>query len=195
MNLISEFKLNKTDKIIISSESALQEMFFCDEIEISLISDQKYRLNFDCFQYIFRGFIADLIDAIDGKLQLNSFIKFDLGYLLEQKYEGETKYIHMDQNNEWIGYKYLLFQTPGNFDPGLNTWLYNNEKGEIILEITPSYRWHFQDPKSGEAYITYEEFIRNYKPVLFRTIPKTVAQEWLEQAKALLHDVESRTCD
>jgi len=190
---ICEFNLNDHEKIVIKSADSLEDIHFCDDIEIYFISDnQDYRLFFDCFQYTLRSFIADFNDAINNKLSLHSSIKQDLGYLWNEYLSGESKITFIKDNNSWVGKRYILWSSPGGLDQRLTTWLYNNENGEIILEITPSYKWHFQDPEPGENYITYQQFIKNYQPLLFRTIDREVAKKWIIEAQEILSRVEAR---
>jgi hypothetical protein len=197
MNIICEFNLNNHEKIAIKSADSLEDIHFCDDIEIYFISDCEYRLVLDCFQYTVRSFIDHLNGVIENKLALHPSVKADLGYLLEEKYSGVSKLDFVkekmsDGSSEWIGYRYLLFSTPGDFGQCLATWLYNNDAGEIVIEITPGYKWHFQDPEPGEDYITYQEFIKSYQPLLFRTIDQEVAKKWVIKAQELLSQVEAR---
>lgn len=198
-NIILKLDLNEIEGLIFKAENKVEDLFFCEDIEISLHADQEYRLTIDCLQYTFRSFITDLNYAIDGKLSLHSSIKYDLGYMWNEKCSGESSidfyFENIESHKSWVGKRYILFSAPGKFNPRLTTWLYNNELGDITLEVTPSYRWHFDDPEPGENYISYADFIKNYKPILFRTIPKQVAQEWVEQAQNLLQAVESKKCD
>jgi hypothetical protein len=62
--------------------------------------------------------------------------------------------------------------------------------------MTPVYPWHFyelDDAQQQKNYIPYEEWIKNYKPLLIRTIPKDVAEQWLNQAQEILKKIEENT--
>ena len=109
----------------------------------------------------------------------------DVGYVWNRKLRGDVG-LKKDDNNFWVGSKNLLWETRGDFNPVLETWLYNNENSEIVLEITPSYRWHFSDPAPDEEYVSYEEFMRNYQPLLFRIISVKIAKQWIRQIEELL---------
>jgi hypothetical protein len=175
----------------------LEDIHFCDDIEIYFISDnQDYRLFFDCFQYTLRSFIADFNDAVNNKLSLHPSIKQDLGYLWSEECfgvsSGSKLTLERDEDDNWVGERYILWSSSDGLDQKLTTWLYNNENGKIILEITPSYKWHFQDPEPGENYITYQQFIKNYQPLLFRTIDREVAKKWIIEAQEILSRVEAR---
>ena len=56
-NMILQLELEEAEALIIKAENKLEDLFFCDEIEISLISDQKYRLNFDCLNCMIQNLI------------------------------------------------------------------------------------------------------------------------------------------
>ena len=192
--VILKLLLNESEGFVFKAADPIDEILFCDDIEVDLLVDERYRLLSDCFQYTLRRLIDHLDSVINCKLLLHKSIQRDLGFLWDE-YLADSSAIdfyceEIEGIKSWIGTKYILFETPGSFEKNLTTWLYNNEKGEIILEITPGYKWHFQDPELGDEYFTYEEFIKNYKPILFRTIPKVVAEEWLVKLHELLKIVE-----
>jgi hypothetical protein len=120
---------------------------------------------------------------VNNKAKLHASIADqDLGYLRNKGLHECGNSPELDQENHLPA---TLWSPTGNKEGICTTWLYNNDQGDIIMQITPSYRWHFFDPKEDENYITYEEFMQNYQPILFRTIPKEVAQEWLIQVEQL----------
>lgn len=81
--------------------------------------------------------------------------------------------------------QYWLFSTSND----LQTWIYTINK-RIIIEISPSYPWHYLDPKDDEPFETFEQFMKNYKPIAIHEISKETAQEWLKQAQDYLDIVE-----
>ena len=197
MHKILELKLDNTEYLSIESETTIEEITSCcDYIEIYLRDNENYLIGYDTFHYSVASLIDLLMDAINGKLQLPISTAKDLGYLWNEKCNGfsnelfETRLI--EGVPRWIGIDYILFSTPGNSSPILTTWLYNNKNNEIILEITPDYLWHFSDPKPEEKYVTYEDFIRTYRPILIRTIPLDVAKRWVAQAQHLLEFVKDK---
>jgi hypothetical protein len=70
-----------------------------------------------------------------------------------------------------------------------DTWLYNKNES-IWLEISPIYPWHFRDPKEGEIFVPYKEWIKSYKPVCIVEIQRKIAQQWLSQAKSIMEEIE-----
>lgn len=135
---------------------------------------------------------ALLPKAINNELQLSQSITHDIGFLwneyLQEKtnHTFEEKTIDNGRTKQWIGLNHLLW----NPAHGNSSWLYN-DNGNIILEITPTYKWHYSKPAEEESFISYDEFIKNYKPLLTITIPKKVALDWLKQAENLLHEIEA----
>ena len=57
-----------------------------------------------------------------------------------------------------------------------DTWLYN-QNNKIYLEITPGYMWHFSDQINKEDFIPYDEWIKNYKPLVIIEIDKVIARQ------------------
>jgi hypothetical protein len=94
------------------------------------------------------------------------------------------------ENDFWIGLRYHWLGSPGGISPVISTWLYNNQHGDIIMEVTPSYRWHFDDPGPGEEYSTYKQFMKAYQPLLLQIIPKEIATIWLQQIRVVEKKIE-----
>jgi len=185
MNLI-KFILNPDEKItFVGKDEPLQESLTYYGM---LITFEGKNLKLVLYEnFIFEGievFICLLKKVINNKAGLPSSIDQDLGYLWNQKMHADS------DNKEKYELPGPLWCSTGHEEGICESWLYNNDQGDIILEITPSYRWHFFDPEEGENYITYEEFMQNYKPILFRTIPKEVAQQWLMQAEQLYAKIQ-----
>lgn len=117
--------------------------------------------------------------AMNGELQLNSSIKkYRIGYnwnirtneLSDEALENEEDYFE----------KYWLWSTRC-----IQTWLYN-VGDDIIIEISPSYKWHFIEPNESKLYIPFDEFIKNYKEIAVLKIEKNIAKEWIEECQKVL---------
>ncbi len=61
---------------------------------------------------------------------------------------------------------------------GIDSWIYNIDE-RIYLEVSPTYRWHFDEPTGADC-ITYEEFIAEYAPINVLEINNRTAQEWIK---------------
>ncbi len=140
---------------------------------------------------IFRALIKfeDLLRAVlSYKFVLNSSINptsrsQDIGYLWNETLRDKDyiiKKIGEDGIPYWAGEKYILWLVN---KPRLTTWLYNWDN-KIIFEVTPN--WNYDEPKKNKNYMTYEKFLKNYKPCLFKEIPKETAETWLKQVQELL---------
>jgi len=122
--------------------------------------------------------------ALGGNFEFHPSIQHDIGYLW-QEYLAEKKGHNFvgesfENSSFWVGLKHLLFSATF-----WNTWIYNKD-GNIYLEITPSYRWHFSEPEKDEDYVSYDEFIKKFKPLTIFEIDKERAREWLEVVSDLV---------
>lgn len=195
MNVILNLVLDDKTAIFCNSENSLEDTFFCDDIKISLkINNKVHLLDEDCLHYTLQVFKDQLLSVLHNSLKLDFSISKDIGYLWNEYLTKESKeqFIYNLRENRpyWIGQDYYLWETVNVTK--LTTWLYNNEKGEIILEITPSYPWHFSDPTPEENFIPYEQWIKDYKPFIIRTIPQEVAKRWLAQVEHLIEVFEKK---
>lgn len=181
------FKIDDHERIVIELNS-IEQVFYYDEVQIKWFGSQSFLLTDDCLLYLVRQFKGMLLWALNNELQLDESIQENLGYMWNRLLHGDSGFKYKDEF--WVGLNYSLWETPGNVNPVLTTWIYNDIKGNIILEIAPDYRWHHMDPKPGEKFISYEEFMKNYKPYIVRIIPKNVATRWLAQAEHLLQTIE-----
>lgn len=185
------FNLNKNQKIILDSDFPIEEVLPFDEVIIKFSYEYSFILTEDCFEYLMNSFKGALNKSLKNQLQLPSFIDEDIGLLWNKELNNTKEWSmsikdqHIFNNTESLG-EYILFSTPGNTDPSLATWIYNNKNGDIVLEITPQYTGHFDDPKDGENFITYDEFIKNYKPLFITIISPSTAKKWIQQINALL---------
>lgn len=187
------FILNSSESITIHITDTLEVLHPYSAVEVTFVSKTKrYILSVDSIVEVFKLFCHKLIYALDNKACLHSSIAEDIGYLWNEDLQEKPglAYVTKENANYWIGLHYLLWSTPGFIRPLLDTWIYNNSQGEIILEITPTYLWHFRDPKPDEEYISYDEWIKNYKPLLIRTIPREQAIMWQKQTKDVLEILE-----
>jgi len=125
-----------------------------------------------CMRYSFEA-------ALEGKLNLVS-LPHNIGYVRCER-------LHLDEKDHLPWHKmvnrYLLMDSP-RFT---STWLYEQE-GKFFIEVTPMYPWEFDEPKAGEHYCSYEEFMASYKSTL--TIPLEHADvERLYQQTSQLADM------
>ncbi len=100
-----------------------------------------------------------LIRAINSELQINNQLcEKGIGYIWNKICNSLAN----DKISDDIISIYHLWSTTSNI--GKDTWLYNIGD-KIYMEISDTYKWHFSIPESYADYITFEEFIVNYKPI------------------------------
>lgn len=180
------FAINTKESIAVELPVSLTDMNPCDDVAIKLcIENNEYILTKDCFLFLMRGLQHDLQMALKGTLLLPASIKEDIGYLWNQYLHGDETLECFEKEGQsfWIGEPFSLWSIKG-----FTTWLYNDTNGAIILEITPTYKWHFDPAGSNES---YDEFMTHYKPEFTRIIPRTIAHQWAEQ----LHEIMTRPCE
>ncbi len=69
--------------------------------------------------------------------------------------------------------------------PYYNSWLFNDPEGNIVFEITPFYPYVYETKKSHPDFITYKQFMKDYKLAVKTFIPKENLKQWIEQAKEI----------
>lgn len=142
--------------------------------------------------------LCDLLTrALTGQLKLHRSIAQDIGFMLNECQQGRMlcarEKIDGDKRTSWVFRRYLL----GGWDEA--AWIYNDDAGEIIFELTPCFSG---DPtfslEPGEQLDQdqidelpwYEEWIKGYKPILVQSIPRSIALRWLEQASEILEKIK-----
>lgn len=86
----------------------------------------------------------------------------------------------------WIGHKYFIWSSSIN---STETCVY--EKNNVFfLEIVPTYPWFFKEPDIN--FITYEEFIKNYRPLLEIEIPQATVVALYEKMLELVGVLEGK---
>ncbi len=113
-------------------------------------------------------------------------------YLNATKKDGKPSTSFIMENTSsgqsfWIGQKYLLWESNTS---NCATWLYAHNN-RFFLEITPEYPWHFVDPTESETFYSYDEFIKNYKPLAIIEIHKNHLEEWLLITKHLIETMKT----
>lgn len=96
------------------------------------------------------------------------FMNNEYSYCINTETPIDPLIFEKDSNQRWVGEHYQLW--PGRF----MSWLYNDNDGSIIFEITPHYKFFFTDAFDPEA---YAKWIKTYKPYYQTTLPHQTAQE------------------
>ena len=84
-------------------------------------------------------------------------------------------------------WKYSIGKVSSERTDKLNILLVHQCHQLVLLGCPPVYPFDTEDDKNG---ISYEEWIKTYKPYLVRTIPRDVAEQWLMQANDILEQIK-----
>lgn len=190
------FSFDNDEKVVIQLHMPLNEVDCCTEFSVVFIQKSKQLvLSRDFLHYNINMLDTLLKKVLKQELMLHSTITKDIGYLFNQESAiicgeklKEPTFVHyIKRNNElyWPGNDYHLWAN------GYVAWLYNNFEGDIIFEITPFYPYMYSEPEEESNYISYEEWIKTYKPYFIREIPIKTAQEWLKQTESILQIIDS----
>lgn len=185
------FKLNDTQKIVITPEESLNDIHCCSRALITFNNGNEIlKLEDDTLSHNLHILISLLTDAINNRLPLHNSLKKKIGYLAAQysfyAYDADKLKklgLILDKNNVWIGKNYQLW----GWD--FAGWIYNDKDGNIILELTPRYKKGWFDPDDTNKTKEYTEFLKNYKSYFTTIIPREVARQWLNQATIILEQI------
>ena len=181
---LTKFVISDTQYLKINPECIHDdECKFCANIDLDYIDEANkitIRFGYDHFPS-FCSFISKF-----GRIQqlINNEAIFDdssndLGFEWNQFYQGLIK------DTDVLEKYHFESNSHKQIRPYFNSWLYNDKDGNVIFEITPFYPWHGESKKSNPDFITYKQFMKNYKPILKTIIPKENLIQWIAQAKEL----------
>lgn len=166
----------------IDFEKDIEEMTPVTFVNLVLcIGKKKYIICEDTLGYILEVLINHL--GMIDELELRSeFKNINIGlaqnkyyHMIAEEVEYEDGPYLKEKNNEWIGNKYLLFESKK-----YSTWVYESA-GKSYIEITFAYSWHFSD----DADYSYDDFIKEYKQFLKFEISRNLIQEIIEKCKEI----------
>lgn len=188
---MSHLKLMISDKeyLLVNYEPFNEDnCMTCTHCDIDYINEDKdinIRFGYDLTSS-FCYFISECdrpLKIIDGKMVKDP--KEDLGFQWNQYYQGKKGFkgdlTHLFQSNSHKGMR-----------PFYNSWIYNDQDGTIIFEITPFYPWHNTTKKTHPERISYKEWIKDYKPTIKTVILRENLIQWIEQTKALKREINGK---
>ncbi len=155
----------------------------CLECDVDYVDEEKglmIRFGYAQVNQFYGGFVAMnfIQNLIENKKFFDTSVTSDLGFEWNQFYEGLIKNTDILEKYHFVSNAHKLIR------PYYNSWFYNDEHGNVIFEITPFYPFHYETKKTHPDFITYKQFMKNYKPTLKMIIPKERLIEWNEQAKS-----------
>ncbi len=75
----------------------------------------------------------------------------------------------------------------------VQTWIYNDQFGEIYLEISPRCPLVYREYEEGDEFSTFEDFMKNYKPYAFFHIDRKTAQQWKRDVDLLYMEIDDES--
>lgn len=122
---------------------------------------------------------------------LSNKLVFDNDKLRDPGFEYNQYCQDLIKNTDVIDKYFFESNSNKNKQPFYASWFYNDKSGNIIFEISPLYPWfNVDDAARKPGFITYEDFMKNYKVTIHKIIPKETLMHWNKQAKSYDH-----TCD
>ena len=190
--LLLQLSKNELIEIIADNNIDFKKVdFCCGDMKAYFVDKQQLRIGQQTAGLLFEALIGVLRRVINGTLQLDESIIENLGLMYNEYFHDlplkKPKFVMIPTSDGtsryWIGYNYQIWSTYKDANPYVNTWMYNDSEGNIIFEVTKFYKWSTQeDDLEDPEYETYEEFMKKFKPLIHRVIPRDVAIEWLDQS-------------
>ncbi|HTM05896.1 MAG TPA: hypothetical protein VL201_01525 [Patescibacteria group bacterium] len=112
----------------------------------------------------------------------------DIGFLFNEMHYRKSMLHEKIMLNEL--YDHVMW-SPVVAEENIQTWLYNNTNGEIILFLAPVYPFFFTKPCKKNP--SYQEWIKAYKPFGRYIIAQDIAQQWLKQAHDIMNLIETNS--
>lgn len=179
-----KFMITDQQYIKITSDTTFEQgnCLACINCDVDYVDEKKgsiIRFGYEQANQFYGGFgtMNFIQDLIENKKILDQNITPDLGFEWNQFYQGFIKDTDIFKKYHFASNNHKQIR------PYYNSWFYNDKDGNIIFEITPFYPFHYETKKSHPNFITYKQFMKDYKPSLKITIPKERLIEWNEQAK------------
>lgn len=182
---LTKFIISDTEYLKINPENIdKDECEVCAKIDIDYVDEEKNiclrfgneALSDFCYTITKSGRVQNLID---GNMNLDKSITDDLGFEWNQFYEGLIK------DTDILEKYHFVSNSHKQIKPYYNSWIYNDEYGNIIFEITPFYPWHNTTKKTHPEKISYKKWIKDYKPTIKTIISKKNLKQWIIQVKEL----------
>lgn len=179
------FPFSDQEYIEIKMHSIEESLHCCTQIPmIYKTSTQEILMSIGSVKNNMYMFAKLLRKALANNLKLDASIQENIGYLYNKDlHEGRSdlKYENFGQIEFWVGESYKLCSYRSA------SWLYQDVKGDLIFQITPLF---FSQHQNHFDETEYQNFMKNYAPILTRTLCQETAQLWLQKAEWILHEME-----
>lgn len=181
------FNINGQERIILFLSSGLDDIFRYDDVSAVYIKDniceQIIHQEEDILEFV-DVLNSSLEFALRGKNKISTLLGKNIGYLWNvylHKFYGDCM---NKKEPDWGAKESRLWDTRETA-----SWLYEKD-GKFYFEITPVYKWiaGLPDPEEKSEYVTYKQFMKNYKsyPSIVAELSVEILHRWQEQTKYLL---------
>jgi hypothetical protein len=181
------FRLNPEIKIIIRIDEYDEEVPYCfyDASFYLWYKEEMIKLCYFSLQSYIDKLIEFLQRSLQNQKQLPCYLAKNIGYVWNEyvNVSNHQKLSYADKKYEFLENYYIWYSS-------YTTWIYNDEQGDIILEVTPSYPNTYSEKFSYKGFLAWME---NYKSFLRVVIPQQVAELWLMQATQILAAIDENT--
>lgn len=183
MNL-SRYQINATEYLEIRTEDLLplDQVYSCYILDIWFVGlNQEFKFADEDAGSFCCTIQHKIPKLLNKNLVIDPKKSADLGFLLNQE----------SQNIEVPEYGCSDYYFFGNSYSSerryYSSWMYNDLEGNIILEICPKYSWNDEDEHDVNYpdFVSYDQFMKNYQPIIVRTIEPKYLRQWLHQVNIL----------
>lgn len=180
------FQFNEYEKIVIKIDKYPEDVPYCFyEAHFYMINEynQEILLSYDSLPSHLEAFIIALNQALQNQRQIDSCFVQNIGYYWNESINGPDLEHPFNEN-------YSILKKYSPWGAHTSTWIYNDEQGNIIFEITPYYPHAHSDKYSYQDFL---QWLKNYKSLFKMIIPRNIAHQWLIQATEILAEIDANT--
>lgn len=188
MNNVSIFRINQEQylKFKIDHVDPTIDSGCCQEFVLEYVDEAK-NITLEIGKVSIIDFCERLknpenIKLLQGKVKIHESITQDIGKVFNQGYPQELIRKIID-----------LFFTSNSHDQQsaqkVHTWLYNDLKGKIILQVNSAFEWKSHYRRNCKE---FKNFLKQYQ-MFTVVIPKYRFKQWIFQSNKLYE--KFRTCD
>ncbi len=186
-NSIFTFKLDDTIKITLETGEYPKDYPYCLYKDRFFLhqNHKKIQISYFLTASNIEKLIITLKKCLNNDKELFNNIEQNIGYAwnIYINAENDSQLEYANKKYEYLNDDYLWYSTYA-------TWIYNDTKNNIILEVTPTYPHTYDESFSYQDFLTW---MQNYKPLLKTKIPRNVAKQWLMQAQQILDTIDENS--
>ncbi len=198
MQILLSLKINENEKITLSISSFDQKFNYyrvpskkLDKFdEVSLICEFKegeMLIVKDILDDILFGLQFDLEKAVYDRLPIipDSIEKGEMGkacIINQYRMDTEEKTYVENKTIDFSDYVFIS-------GVDIQSWIYRDYYNNIYIEVSPLYPFSYRDIKEGEKFISFDDFMKNYKPY-FSCVDKKNIFEWKQAVDLLYMEID-----